>query len=91
MQQSVLEGDVKTNKSGKRSASISGVSEKQIIVYTYACIESYIFEQYHSNKQLNIDCSSDTRNEDDDYFDQQLEKWGMEKVFLVNQNLLQES
>ena len=32
-------GDVKTIKSGKISAISSDVSEKQIIVYTYTCIE----------------------------------------------------
>ena len=45
-------GDVKTIKYGKRSAIISDVSEKQIIVYTCACIESAIIEQYQSDKQL---------------------------------------
>ena len=41
-------GDVNKIKSGKRSAIISDVSEKQSIVFTYACIESAIIEQYHS-------------------------------------------
>ena len=35
-------GDVKTIKSGKRSAISSDVSEKQSIVYTSTCIESAI-------------------------------------------------
>ena len=39
-------GDVKTIKYGKRSAISSNVSEKQSIVYTSACIESAIIEQY---------------------------------------------
>ena len=39
-------GDVKTIKSGKRSAVSSDVSEKQSIVYTSACIESAKIEQY---------------------------------------------
>ena len=43
-------GDVKTIKSGKRSAISSDVSEKHSIVYTYACIESSRIEQYHSDK-----------------------------------------
>ena len=34
-------GDIKTIKSGKRSDISSDVSEKQTIVYTSACIESY--------------------------------------------------
>ena len=38
-------GDVKTIKSGKRSAISSDVSEKQSIVYTSACIESAGIEQ----------------------------------------------
>ena len=40
-------GDVKTIKSGKRSAIISDVSEKHSIVYTSTCIESARIEQYH--------------------------------------------
>ena len=59
-------GDVKTIKYVKRSTARSDVSEKQIIVYTYACIESAIIEQYHSEKQLNENCSSHTWNEEDD-------------------------
>ena len=65
-------GDVKTGKSGKRSAISSHVPEKQSIVYTYACIESNIIEQYHYDKQLNDNCSSHTWNEYDDDFDKQL-------------------
>ena len=40
-------GDVKTIKSGKRSAIISDVSEIQSIVYKSACIESDITEKYN--------------------------------------------
>ena len=75
-------GDVKKIKSEKRSAIISDVSDKQSIVYTSACIESAIVEQYHSYKELNDNFSSRTWNEEDDDFDQQLEKWGVERVFL---------
>ena len=53
-------GDVNIIKSGKRSAISSDVLEKQIIVYTSACIESARIEQYHSYKQLNDNCSSPT-------------------------------
>ena len=74
-------GYVKTIKSGKISAIISDVPEKQSIVYTSACIESARIELYHSDKQFNDNCSSHTWNEEDDAFDHQLEKWGMEKVF----------
>ena len=45
-------GDVKTIKYGKRYAIRIDVSEKQSIVYTYACIESARIEQYHSEKKL---------------------------------------
>ena len=74
-------GDVKTIKSGKRSAISSDVLEKQIIVYTSACIESAIIEQYLSDKQLYDNFSSHTWNEEDYAFDHQLEKFGVEKVF----------
>ena len=69
-------GDVNTIKYGKISSFSSDVSEKQSIVYTSAYIESDRNEKYHSEN-----CSSHTWNEDDDAFDQQLEKWGMEKLF----------
>ena len=59
----------------------SDVSDKQSIVYTSACIESAIIEQYHSNKQLYDNCSSRTWNEEDDVFDNQLDKWGVDRVF----------
>ena len=49
-------GDVKTIKYGKIYDISSDVSDKQHIVYTSACIESAIFEQFHSDKQLNDDC-----------------------------------
>ena len=71
-------GDVKTIKYGKRYAIISDVPEKQSIVYTSACIESDRIEQYHSEKQLYDNCSSHTWNEEDDAFDHQLDKWGVD-------------
>ena len=46
-------GDVKKIKYVKISAIIIDVSEKQSIVYTSVCIESYRIEQYHYYKQLN--------------------------------------
>ena len=52
--------DVKIIKSGKIYAIRNDVSEKQSIVYTSACIESDRIEQYHSDKQLNDNCSSHT-------------------------------
>ena len=45
---------MKTIKSGKIPDISSNVSDKQIIVYTYACIESAIIEQYHYGKILMI-------------------------------------
>ena len=74
-------GDVKTIKFGKRSAISSDVSEKQSIVYTSACIESAIIEQYQSDKQLYENSSSHTWNEEDDAFDHQLDKWGVDRAF----------
>ena len=79
--------DAKTIKSGKISAIISDVSEKQSIVYKSACIESARTEQYHSDKIINENCPSHTWNEEDDAFDQQLEKYGVEKYFQIIQNL----
>ena len=40
-------------------------------MYTSACIESYIIEKYHSDRQLSDNCSSHTWNEEDDDFYQQ--------------------
>ena len=74
-------GDVNIIKSRKRSAIISDVSEKQSIVYTSACIESARIEQYHSDRQIYDNSSSHTWNEEGDAFDQQLYKWGAERVF----------
>ena len=70
-------GDVKKNQIWERSAISSDISEKQIIVYTYACIESAIIEQCHSDKNIYGNCSSHTLNEEDDAFDHQLEKSGV--------------
>ena len=74
-------GDAKTIKSGKRYDISSDISEKNSIVYTSACIESSRSEQYHSDKQLNDNSSSHTWNEEDDAFDHQLDKWGVEIIF----------
>ena len=71
-------GDVKTIKSGKIYAISSDVSEKQSIVYTSACIESARIEQYQSDKQLYENSSIHTWNEEDDAFDHQLDKWGVD-------------
>ena len=63
--------DVNKIKHWKRSAIRSYVSDKQSIVYTSACIESSITEQYHSDKKLNGNYSNSTWNEYNDAFDQQ--------------------
>ena len=55
-------GDLKTIKFGKISDIRSDASDKQIIVYTSACIESARIEQYDSDKQLYDNCSSHNRN-----------------------------
>ena len=75
------QGDVKTIKSGKRSASSSDVSEKQSIVYTSACIESARIEQNQADKQLYDNISSDSWNEEDEAFDHQLDVWGVDRIF----------
>ena len=74
-------GDVKTIKSWKRSAISSNVSEKLSIVYTSACIELARIEQYQPYKQLYDNTSSHTWNKEDDAFDHQLDKWGVDRVF----------
>ena len=45
--------DVNKIKSGKISDIRSDVSEKQIIVYTSACLELARTQKYHTDKQLN--------------------------------------
>ena len=74
-------GDIKTIKYGKRCAISSDVSEKQSIVYTSTCIESARIEQYQSDKQIYDNFSSHTWNEEDNAFDNQLNKWGVDRVF----------
>ena len=68
-------------KSVKRSAISSDVSEKQSIVYTSACIESARIEKYQADKKLYDNISIHSWNEQDDAFDQQLDKWGLDRVF----------
>ena len=74
-------GDVKTIKSGKRSAVSSDVSEKQRVFYTSVCIESARIEQYQSDKQIYYNSSRHTWNEEGDSFDHQLDKWGVDRAF----------
>ena len=80
--------DINTNKLGKISAICSDVADKHSIVYTSAFIESARIEQYHSDKQLYENCSSHTWNEEDDAFDHQLDKWGVDRVFSEHSELV---
>ena len=74
-------GDVKTNKSGKRSDLGSEITDKQSIVYTYARIEESSIERtfYHTDKKDGSHIHS--WNDEDDAFDYQLNQWGVEKMF----------
>ena len=47
-------GDIKTIKSGKRSAISSNVPKKQSIVYTSVCVESSRIKQYHSEQTTKL-------------------------------------
>ena len=73
-------GDVKTIKSGKRSALCSDISERQSIVYTSACIEEARIGRSLSDKDTNNSSHSHTWNDDDQAFDYQLDQWGVEKL-----------
>ena len=72
-------GDVKTIKYGKISDIRSDVSDKKSIVYKSTCIESYRFGQTHSDWNLNECSTRHVWDDDNDMFDHQLEKWGLEK------------
>ena len=73
--------DVKIIKSGKRSAFGSNISEKQIIVYTSACIEEARIGRTLSHTDSNDGSHSHTWNDEDQAFDYQLDQWGVEKLF----------
>ena len=74
-------GDVKTIKSGKRSALGSDISEKQSIVYTSACIEEGRIGSTLSHIDTNNGSHSHTWNDDNQAFDYQVDQWGVEKLF----------
>ena len=74
-------GDVKTIKSGNISALGSDISEKQSIVYKYACIEEAKIGRTLSNTDTNNGSHSHTWNDEDQAFDYQLYQWGVEKLF----------
>ena len=67
-------GDVKTIKSGERSALGSDISDKQSIVYTSACIEESRIGRSVSDTDTNNGSHSHTWNDEDQYFDYQLDK-----------------
>ena len=73
--------DVNTIQPGKISATISDVSEKQSIDYTPDCIVSAIIEHTNYETNINNHYSNHVSNEDDDAFDNQLEKLGADKGF----------
>ena len=77
---SVHGGDVKTIKSGKRSAPGSYISEKHIILYTSAFIEEARIGRYLSHTNTNNGSHSHTWNDEDQAFDYQLDQWGVEKL-----------
>ena len=61
-------GDVKTIKSGKRSALGSDISEKHSIVYTSACIEEASIGRTLSHTDSNNGSHSHTWNDEDQAF-----------------------
>ena len=73
-------GKVKENQIWKIYDIRYYVSGKQIIVYTYYFIESAIIEHKYYGTNINDHYTSHILNEDDDAFDYQFEKWGLEKV-----------
>ena len=67
-------GDVKTKKSGNRSALGSDIYEKQSIVYTSSCIEEARIGRSVSHKYTNNGSHSHTWNDDDQAFGYQLDQ-----------------
>ena len=78
-------GDVKTIKSGNRSALGSDISEKQSIVYTSTCIEEERIGRSVYDTDTNNGSHSHTCNDYDQAFEYQLDHWGVEKL-LHNQD-----
>ena len=74
-------GDIKTIKSVKISALGSDISKKQIIVYTSACIEEARIGRFLSHIYTNNGSHSHTWNDEDQAFDNQLYRWGVEMLF----------
>ena len=74
-------GGVKTIKSGKISTLGSDISEKQIIVYTSACVEESRIGINISNTYSKDSSHINSWNDEDNNFDCQLDQWGVEKLF----------
>ena len=74
-------GDVKTIKSGKRSALGSDISEKQSIVYKSACIEEARIGRTLSHTDSKDGSYNHYWNDEYHAFDYQLYQWGVEKLF----------
>ena len=68
-------------KPRKRSALGSEISEKQSIVYTYACIVKERFERTLSNTDSKKGSHSHSWNDEYHALDYQLYQWGVEKLF----------
>ena len=79
---------VSTTKSGKRSALVSEISEKKIIVYTYYCIEKAIIGRTLSNTNSNDSSHIHSWDDEDHYFDYQLYKWDVEKFIQTSDELI---
>ena len=80
--------DVKTIKSGKRSAPGSDISEKQINVYTYYCIEESRIGRTLSHTYNKDGSNSHSWNDEDHAFNYQLDQWGLEKLFRNSDELI---
>ena len=74
-------GDIRTIKSGKISAHVSGISEKHTIVYTYDCIEEAIFGRTLSHIDSKTVSRNHSYNDENHAFDYTLYQWGVEKLF----------
>ena len=75
-------GDVKTIKSGKISALGSDISEKQSILYTFACIEEARIGMTLYHTDSNDGSHIHTWNDEDQAFDYQLYQGGVDKLFM---------
>ena len=73
-------GKVKTIKSGKRSSISSDVSEKQIIVYTSACIKSGRIARSESDYIIDECYPRHIFDDDDEDFVNQLENGVLTRI-----------